>query len=152
PEEVTDIERSIKGEVAHSTFDQQPQNHVRISELVLERARRLVEDKRDVVILMDSITRLSRAYNLVEQLSGRTLSGGLDPAALYRPKRLFDSAWNVEDEGNLTIIATSLVDTESRIEDMIYEEFKLTGNTEIHLSRQHADRRVYPAIDIIKSS
>ena len=119
PEEVTDIERSIKGEVAHSTFDQQPQNHVRISELVLERARRLVEDKRDVVILMDSITRLSRAYNLVEQPSGRTLSGGLDPAALYRPKRFFGSARNVEDRGSLTIIATALVDTGSRMDDMI---------------------------------
>ena len=152
PEEVTDIERSIKGEVAHSTFDQQPQNHVRISELVLERARRLVEDKRDVVILMDSITRLSRAYNLVEQPSGRTLSGGLDPAALYRPKRFFGSARNVEDGGSLTIIATALVDTGSRMDDMIYEEFKGTGNMEIHLSRQLADRRVYPAIDIIKSS
>ena len=152
PEEVTDIERSIKGEVAHSTFDQQPQNHVRISELVLERARRLVEDKRDVVILMDSITRLSRAYNLVEQPSGRTLSGGLDPAALYRPKRFFGSARNVEDGGSLTIIATALVDTGSRMDDMIYEEFKGTGNMEIHLSRQLAERRIYPAIDIVKSS
>lgn len=152
PEEVTDIERSIKGEVVHSTFDQQPQNHVRISELVLERARRLVEDKRDVVILMDSITRLSRAYNLVEQPSGRTLSGGIDPAALYRPKRFFGSARNVEDGGSLTIIATALVDTGSRMDDVIYEEFKGTGNMEIHLSRQLAQRRIYPAIDIVKSS
>lgn len=152
PEEVTDIERSIKGEVVHSTFDQQPQNHVRISELVLERARRLVEDKRDVVILMDSITRLSRAYNLVEQPSGRTLSGGIDPAALYRPKRFFGSARNVEDGGSLTIIATALVDTGSRMDDVIYEEFKGTGNMEIHLSRSLAQRRIYPAIDIVKSS
>lgn len=152
PEEVTDIERSIKGEVVDSTFDQQPQNHVRISELVLERARRLVEDKRDVVILMDSITRLSRAYNLVEQPSGRTLSGGIDPAALYRPKRFFGSARNVEDGGSLTIIATALVDTGSRMDDVIYEEFKGTGNMEIHLSRSLAQRRVFPAIDIVKSS
>lgn len=152
PEEVTDIERSIRGEVVHSTFDQQPQNHVRISELVLERARRLVEDRRDVVILMDSITRLSRAYNLVETPSGRTLSGGIDPAALYRPKRFFGSARNVEEGGSLTIIATALVDTGSRMDDVIYEEFKGTGNMEVHLSRQLADRRVFPAIDIVKSS
>ena len=152
PEEVTDIERSIDGEVVHSTFDQQPQNHVRISELVLERARRLVEDKRDVVILMDSITRLSRAYNLVEQPSGRTLSGGIDPAALYRPKRFFGSARNVEEGGSLTIIATALVETGSRMDDVIYEEFKGTGNMEIHLSRALAERRIYPAIDIVKSS
>lgn len=152
PEEVTDIQRSIKGEVVDSTFDKQPQNHVRVSELVLERARRLVEDKRDVVILMDSITRLSRAYNLVEQPSGRTLSGGIDPAALYRPKRFFGSARNVEDGGSLTIIATALVDTGSRMDDVIYEEFKGTGNMEIHLSRSLAQRRVFPAIDIVKSS
>lgn len=152
PEEVTDIERSIQGEVVHSTFDQQPQNHVRISELVLERARRLVEDRRDVVILMDSITRLSRAYNLVETPSGRTLSGGIDPAALYRPKRFFGSARKVEEGGSLTIIATALVDTGSRMDDVIYEEFKGTGNMEIHLSRQLAERRVFPAIDIVKSS
>lgn len=152
PEEVTDIQRSIKGEVVDSTFDKQPQNHVRVSELVLERAHRLVEDKRDVVILMDSITRLSRAYNLVEQPSGRTLSGGIDPAALYRPKRFFGSARNVEDGGSLTIIATALVDTGSRMDDVIYEEFKGTGNMEIHLSRSLAQRRVFPAIDIVKSS
>lgn len=152
PEEVTDIQRSIQGEVVDSTFDKQPQNHVRVSELVLERARRLVEDKRDVVILMDSITRLSRAYNLVEQPSGRTLSGGIDPAALYRPKRFFGSARNVEDGGSLTIIATALVDTGSRMDDVIYEEFKGTGNMEIHLSRSLAQRRVFPAIDIVKSS
>ncbi len=152
PEEVTDIERSIKGDVVHSTFDQHAQNHVRVSELVLERARRLVEDKRDVVILMDSITRLSRAYNLVEQPSGRTLSGGIDPAALYPPKRFFGSARNVEEGGSLTIIATALVDTGSRMDDVIYEEFKGTGNMEIHLNRTLANRRVFPAIDIVKSS
>jgi len=135
PEEVTDLERSIDGEVVHSTFDQQPQNHVKVSELVLERARRLVEDKQDVVILMDSITRLARAYNLVEQPSGRTLSGGIDPAALYRPKRFFGSARNVEEGGSMTIVATALVDTGSRMDDVIYEEFKGTGNMEVHLSR-----------------
>nr|WP_080145726.1 transcription termination factor Rho [Marinilactibacillus piezotolerans] len=152
PEEVTDLERSIDGEVVHSTFDQQPQNHVKVSELVLERARRLVEDKRDVVILMDSITRLARAYNLVEQPSGRTLSGGIDPAALYRPKRFFGSARNVEEGGSLTIVATALVDTGSRMDDVIYEEFKGTGNMELHLSRDLAERRIFPAIDIRRSS
>lgn len=152
PEEVTDLERSIRGEVVHSTFDQQPQNHVKVSELVLERARRLVEDKRDVVILMDSITRLARAYNLVEQPSGRTLSGGIDPAALYRPKRFFGSARNVEEGGSMTIVATALVDTGSRMDDVIYEEFKGTGNMEVHLSRELAERRIYPAIDIQRSS
>ena len=152
PDEVTDIERSIKGEVVHSTFDQTAYSHVQVTELVLERARRLVEDKRDVVILMDSITRLSRAYNLVEQPSGRTLSGGIDPAALYPPKRFFGSARNVEEGGSLTIIATALVETGSRMDDVIYEEFKGTGNMEIHLSRALANRRVFPAIDIVKSS
>lgn len=152
PEEVTDLERSIDGEVVHSTFDQQPQNHVKVSELVLERARRLVEDKQDVVILMDSITRLARAYNLVEQPSGRTLSGGIDPAALYRPKRFFGSARNVEEGGSMTIVATALVDTGSRMDDVIYEEFKGTGNMEVHLSRELAERRIYPAIDIKRSS
>lgn len=152
PEEVTDLERSIDGEVVHSTFDQQPQNHVKVSELVLERARRLVEDKRDVVILMDSITRLARAYNLVEQPSGRTLSGGIDPAALYRPKRFFGSARNVEEGGSLTIVATALVDTGSRMDDVIYEEFKGTGNMEVHLSRELSERRIFPAIDIARSS
>ncbi|WP_027108935.1 transcription termination factor Rho [Lacticigenium naphthae] len=151
PEEVTDIERSVKGEVVSSTFDQQPQNHVRVSELVLERAMRLVEDKRDVVILMDSITRLARAYNLVESPSGRTLSGGIDPAALYRPKRFFGAARNIEEGGSLTIIATALVDTGSRMDDVIYEEFKGTGNMELHLSRELAERRIYPAIDIQRS-
>src|SRR5699024_3760416 len=152
PEEVTDLERSIDGEIVHSTFDQQPINHVNVSELALERARRLVEDKRDVVILMDSITRLARAYNLVEQPSGRTLSGGLDPASLYRPKRFFGSARNVEEGGSLTIVATALIDTGSRMDDVIFEEFKGTGNMELHLSRQLAERRIFPAIDIQRSS
>ena len=152
PEEVTDIERSVKGEVVSSTFDQQPQIHVRVSELVLERAMRLVEDRRDVIILMDSITRLARAYNLVLPPSGRTLSGGLDPAALYRPKRFFGAARNIEEGGSLTILATALVDTGSRMDDMIYEEFKGTGNSELHLSRELAERRIFPAIDIKKSS
>ena len=151
PEEVTDIERSVDGDVVYSTFDQQPSNHVRVSELVLERAMRLVEDKRDVVILMDSITRLARAYNLVIPPSGRTLSGGIDPAALYRPKRFFGAARNIEDGGSLTILATALVDTGSRMDDMIYEEFKGTGNSEIVLSRELAERRIFPAIDIKKS-
>ncbi|MER2227733.1 MAG: transcription termination factor Rho [Carnobacterium sp.] len=152
PEEVTDIERSVKGEVVSSTFDQQPQNHVRVTELVLERAMRLVEDKRDVIILMDSITRLARAYNLVLPPSGRTLSGGLDPAALYRPKRFFGAARNIEEGGSLTILATALIDTGSRMDDMIYEEFKGTGNSELHLSRELSERRIFPAIDIKKSS
>ena len=152
PEEVTDLERSVKGEVISSTFDQQPQNHVRVSELVLERAMRLVEDKRDVVILMDSITRLARAYNLVEAPSGRTLSGGIDPAALYRPKRFFGAARNIEEGGSLTIVATALVDTGSRMDDVIYEEFKGTGNMEMHLSRELSERRIFPAIDIKRSS
>lgn len=151
PEEVTDLERSVKGEVVSSTFDQQPQNHVRVCELVLERAMRLVEDKRDVVILMDSITRLARAYNLVEAPSGRTLSGGIDPAALYKPKRFFGAARNIEEGGSLTIVATALVDTGSRMDDVIYEEFKGTGNMEMHLSRDLAERRIFPAIDIKRS-
>ena len=151
PEEVTDIERSVKGEVVSSTFDQQPQNHVRVTELVLERAMRLVEDKRDVIILMDSLTRLARAYNLVVPASGRTLSGGIDPAALHRPKRFFGAARNIEEGGSLTILATALVDTGSRMDDIIYEEFKGTGNSELHLSRELAERRIFPAIDIKKS-
>ena len=152
PEEVTDLERSVKGDVVYSTFDQQPQNHTRVSELVLERAMRLVEDKRDVVILMDSITRLARAYNLVVPPSGRTLSGGIDPAALYKPKKFFGAARNIEEGGSLTILATALVDTGSRMDDVIYEEFKGTGNMELHLSRELAERRIFPAIDIKKSS
>ena len=151
PEEVTDIERSVKGEVISSTFDQKPENHIRIAELVLDRAMRLVEDGRDVVILMDSITRLARAYNLVVKPSGRTLSGGLDPASFYFPKRFFGAARNIEDGGSLTILATALVDTGSRMDDIIYEEFKGTGNMELHLSRQLAQRRIFPAIDIQRS-
>ena len=151
PEEVTDIERSVDGEVVSSTFDQQPENHIRIAELVLDRAMRLVEDGRDVVILMDSITRLARAYNLVVKPSGRTLSGGLDPAAFYFPKRFFGAARNIEDGGSLTILATALIDTGSRMDDLIYEEFKGTGNMELHLSRQLAQRRIFPAIDIQRS-
>jgi transcription termination factor Rho len=151
PEEVTDLERSVKGDVVSSTFDLQPSNHTRVSELVLERAMRLVEDKRDVVILMDSITRLARAYNLVVPPSGRTLSGGIDPAALYKPKKFFGAARNIEEGGSLTILATALVDTGSRMDDVIYEEFKGTGNMELQLSRSLAERRVFPAIDIKKS-
>ncbi|EST90108.1 transcription termination factor Rho [Vagococcus lutrae LBD1] len=152
PEEVTDIERSVKADVVSSTFDLQPQNHTRVSELVLERAMRLVEDKRDVVILMDNITRLARAYNLVIPSSGRTLSGGIDPAAFYRPKKFFGAARNIEEGGSLTILSTALIDTGSRMDDVIYEEFKGTGNMELHLSRELAERRVFPAIDIKRSS
>ncbi|MGX7692266.1 transcription termination factor Rho [Lactiplantibacillus plantarum] len=152
PEEVTDLERSIKGEVVSSTFDQQPQNHVRVAELVLERARRLIEDKQDVIILLDSITRLTRAYNLVIPSSGRTLSGGVDPTAFYKPKRFFGSARNIEEGGSLTILGTALVDTGSRMDDMIYEEFKGTGNSELQLSRELAERRVFPALDLKQSS
>lgn len=151
PEEVTDIERSVKADVVSSTFDLQPQNHTRVSELVLERAMRLVEDKRDVVILMDSITRLARAYNLVNPPSGRTLSGGIDPAAFYKPKRFFGAARNIEEGGSLTILATALVDTGSRMDEVIYEEFKGTGNMELHLSRDLSERRIFPAIDVKKS-
>ncbi|MDT2816181.1 transcription termination factor Rho [Vagococcus carniphilus] len=151
PEEVTDIERSVKGEVVSSTFDQKPENHTKVVELVLERALRLVEDKRDVVILMDSITKLARAYNLVIPPSGRTLSGGIDPAAFYKPKRFFGSARNIEEGGSLTILATALVDTGSRMDDVIYEEFKGTGNMELHLSRELSERRVFPAINIKRS-
>ena len=151
PEEVTDIERTVDAEVVYSTFDQLPENHIKISELVLERALRLVEDGRDVIILMDSLTRLARAYNLTIPPSGRTLSGGIDPAALYRPKKFFGSARNIEEGGSLTILATALVETGSRMDDVIYEEFKGTGNSEIHLSRELAERRVFPAIDVKRS-
>ena len=151
PEEVTDIERTVDTEVVYSTFDQLPENHIKISELVLERALRLVEDGRDVIILMDSLTRLARAYNLTIPPSGRTLSGGIDPAALYRPKKFFGSARNIEEGGSLTILATALVETGSRMDDVIYEEFKGTGNSEIHLSRELAERRVFPAIDVKRS-
>lgn len=152
PEEVTDMDRSVDAEVISSTFDDPVQSHVRVAEMALSRAKRLVECGRDVVILLDSITRLSRAYNLVVQPSGRTLSGGLDPAALYPPKHFFGAARNIEDGASLTIIATCLVDTGSRMDDMIYEEFKGTGNMELHLSRRLAERRVYPAFDVDRSS
>ncbi|MBR2563904.1 MAG: transcription termination factor Rho [Paenibacillus sp.] len=151
PEEVTDMSRSVKGEVVASTFDELPENHIKVAELVLERALRLVEAKKDVVILLDSITRLARAYNLVIPPSGRTLSGGIDPAALHRPKRFFGSARNVEEGGSLTILATALIDTGSRMDDIIYEEFKGTGNMELHLDRKLAERRIFPAIDIRRS-
>ncbi|MFC1752147.1 transcription termination factor Rho [Thermoproteota archaeon] len=151
PEEVTDMERSVNGEVIYSTFDEPPEQHVRISELVLESAKRLVECRKDVVILLDSITRLARAYNLVVPPSGRTLSGGLDPSSLHKPKRFFGGARNIENGGSLTIIATALVDTGSRMDDIIYEEFKGTGNMELHLDRKLANRRIFPAIDIINS-
>lgn len=151
PEEVTDMERSVNGLVTSSTFDLPVENHIRVSEMVLERAKRLVEHKKDVVILLDSITRLARAYNLVEPPSGRTLSGGLDPAALHRPKRFFGSARNIEEGGSLTILATALVETGSRMDDVIFEEFKGTGNMELHLDRRLAERRIFPAIDINKS-
>lgn len=151
PEEVTDIERTVNADVVYSTFDQLPENHIKISELVLERALRLVEDGRDVIILMDSLTRLARAYNLTIPPSGRTLSGGIDPAAFYRPKKFFGSARNIEEGGSLTILATALVETGSRMDDVIYEEFKGTGNSEIHLSRELAERRVFPAIDVKRS-
>lgn len=151
PEEVTDIERSVKADVVSSTFDELPENHVKVAELVLERAMRLVEHKRDVIILMDSITRLARAYNLVIPPSGRTLSGGIDPAAFHRPKRFFGAARNIEEGGSLTILATALIDTGSRMDEVIYEEFKGTGNLELHLDRSLAERRIFPAIDIRRS-
>ncbi|GGN50263.1 transcription termination factor Rho [Oceanobacillus indicireducens] len=153
PEEVTDIERSVAPDVdvVSSTFDEVPESHIRVSELVLERAMRLVEHKRDVIVLMDSITRLARAYNLVIPPSGRTLSGGIDPAAFHRPKRFFGAARNIEEGGSFTILATALVDTGSRMDDVIYEEFKGTGNMELHLDRNLANRRIFPAIDILRS-
>jgi transcription termination factor Rho len=151
PEEVTDMDRSVKGEVISSTFDEPPEQHIRIAELVLESAKRLVECNKDVIILLDSITRLSRAYNLIIPPSGRTLSGGLDPTCLYRPKRFFGGARKIENGGSLTIIATSLVETGSRMDDVIYEEFKGTGNMELHLDRKLADRRIFPAIDARRS-
>lgn len=151
PEEVTDMRRSVSGEVLSSTFDEQPEHHVRLAELVLERAQRLVEHGKDVVILLDSITRLARAYNLVIPPSGRTLSGGIDPGAFYKPKKFFGAARKVEEGGSLTILATALVDTGSRMDDVIYEEFKGTGNMELHLERKLAEKRVFPAIDILKS-
>ena len=163
PEEVTDLIRFVneyrdpnndymRTEVASSTFDMPPQNHIDIAEMILERAKRFVEDKKDVVILLDSITRLARAYNIITPQSGRTLSGGLDPLALVGPKQFFGAARNVEDGGSLTILATALVDTGSRMDDMIFEEFKGTGNMEVHLDRRLSDRRIFPAINIEKSS
>ena len=152
PEEVTDMDRSVEAEVISSTFDEPVTSHVRVAEMVLERAKRLVEINHHVVILMDSITRLARAYNLVVTPSGRTLSGGIDPSALYPPKRFFGAARNIEDGGSLTIIATCLIDTGSRMDDVVYEEFKGTGNMELHLSRRLQERRVFPAIDIERSS
>ena len=151
PEEVTDMKRSINGDVIYSTFDEVPEHHVKVAEMVLERAKRLVEQKKDVVILLDSITRLARAYNLVIPSSGRTLSGGLDPSALHKPKRFFGAARNTEDAGSLTIWATALVETGSRMDDVIFEEFKGTGNMEVHLDRKLSEKRVFPAIDINKS-
>ncbi|MGV8050712.1 MAG: transcription termination factor Rho [Anaerolineaceae bacterium] len=152
PEEVTDMDRSVDAEVVASTFDEPVNAHVRMAEIALDRAKRLVENGLDVVILMDSLTRLARAYNMVVNPSGRTLSGGMDPSALYPPKRFFGAARNLEDGGSLTIIATAMVDTGSRLDDVVYEEFKGTGNMELHLSRRLQERRIFPAIDIERSS
>ncbi len=151
PEEVTDMQRSIDGEVIYSTFDQMPEHHCKIAEMVLERAQRLVEQKKDVVILLDSITRLARAYNLTVTPTGRTLSGGLDPDALFKPKKFFGAARNIEEGGSLTILATALVETGSRMDDVIFEEFKGTGNMELKLDRNLQEKRIFPAIDILKS-
>ena len=151
PEEVTDMKRSIKGKVIDSTFDELPDHHVKVAEMVIERAKRLVEQGKDVVILLDSITRLTRAYNLVIPSSGRTLSGGIDPAALHKPKKFFGAARNIEFGGSLTILATALVETGSRMDDVIFEEFKGTGNMEVHLDRKLSEKRIFPAIDINKS-
>jgi len=151
PEEVTDMQRSIKGDVIYSTFDEVPDHHIKVAEMVLERAQRLVEQKKDVVILLDSITRLARAYNLTIPPTGRTLSGGLDPGALHKPKRFFGAARNIEFGGSLTILATALIETGSRMDDVIFEEFKGTGNMELHLDRRLSEKRIFPAIDINKS-
>ena len=151
PEEVTDMKRSIKGEVIYSTFDELPEHHVKVAEMVLERAKRLVEHGKDVAVLLDSITRLARAYNLVIPSSGKTLSGGIDPAALHKPKKFFGAARNIEHGGSLTILATSLIDTGSRMDEVIFEEFKGTGNMEVHLDRSLSEKRIFPAIDINKS-
>ncbi|HOW22996.1 MAG TPA: transcription termination factor Rho [Sedimentibacter sp.] len=151
PEEVTDMQRNVKGDVVYSTFDELPKNHIKVAEMVLERAKRLVEHGKDVVILLDSITRLARAYNLTITPTGRTLSGGLDPGALYGPKRFFGAARNIENGGSLTILASALIETGSRMDDLIFEEFKGTGNMEIHLDRKLSEKRVFPAIDISKS-
>ena len=151
PEEVTDMKRSIDGDVIYSTFDELPEHHVKVAEIVLERAKRLVEQKKDVVVLLDSITRLARAYNLTIPSSGRTLSGGFDPAALHKPKRFFGAARNIEEGGSLTILATALIETGSRMDEVIFEEFKGTGNMEVYLDRKLSEKRVFPAIDINKS-
>lgn len=151
PEEVTDMKRSVKGDVVYSTFDELPQHHTKVAEIVLERAKRLVEHGKDVVVLLDSITRLARAYNLTIPSTGRTLSGGLDPGALHKPKRFFGAARNLEEGGSLTILATALVETGSRMDDVIFEEFKGTGNMEIHLDRKLSEKRIFPAVDINKS-
>ncbi len=151
PEEVTDMKRSINGDVIYSTFDEVPEHHVKVAEMVLERAKRLTEQGQDVVILLDSITRLARAYNLVIPTSGRTLSGGLDPSALHKPKKFFGAARNIENGGSLTILATALIETGSRMDDVIFEEFKGTGNMEVHLDRKLSEKRIFPAIDINKS-
>ena len=151
PEEVTDMRRSINGQVIASTFDELPEHHVKVAEMVLERAKRVIEHKKDVVILLDSITRLARAYNLVIPSSGRTLSGGIDPAALHKPKKFFGAARNIENGGSLTILATALVETGSRMDDVIFEEFKGTGNMEVHLDRKLSEKRIFPAIDVNKS-
>jgi transcription termination factor Rho len=151
PEEVTDMQRSIKGEVIYSTFDELPQNHVKVAEMVLARAQRLAEHRRDVVILLDSITRLARAYNLVVPASGRTLSGGLDPGALHKPKKFFGAARNIEEGGSITILATALVETGSRMDEVIFEEFKGTGNMELHLDRKLSEKRIFPSVNLNKS-
>jgi transcription termination factor Rho len=151
PEEVTDWQRQVKAEVISSTFDEPAQRHAQVAEMVLEKAKRLVEHKKDVVILLDSITRLARAYNTIAPPSGKVLSGGLDSNALQRPKRFFGAARNIENGGSLTIMATALVDTGSRMDDVIFEEFKGTGNMEVHLDRRLADKRIFPAIDISQS-
>ena len=152
PEEVTDMKRSINGQVIYSTFDELPEHHVKVAEMVLERAKRLIEQNKDVVILLDSITRLARAYNLVIPSSGRTLSGGLDPAALHKPKKFFGAARNIENGGSLTILATALIDTGSRMDDVIFEEFKGTGNMELQLDRNLSNKRIFPAVNIVASS
>jgi len=151
PEEVTDMQRSVQGEVISSTFDEPPTRHVQVADMVIEKAKRLVEHKRDVVILLDSITRLARAHNAVVPPSGKILSGGIDSNALQRPKRFFGAARNIEEGGSLTIIATALIDTGSRMDDVIFEEFKGTGNSEIHLDRRLSDKRLFPAIDLQRS-
>ncbi len=151
PEEVSDMQDSINGDIIYSTFDEQPEHHIKVAEMVLERAKRLAEHRKDVVILLDSITRLTRAYNLVVPPTGRTLSGGIDPGALYFPKRFFGAARNLSGGGSITILATALIETGSRMDEVIFEEFKGTGNMEIHLDRRLQERRIFPAIDIVKS-